>query len=296
MPAVISRRTMVELKKAIYAHHGWQRAAGESMTARIVELYTIWPDHATGMWAATPKNAAPEQVKNEPVADHAFNVRDTPRAVSVALMRERFEKAIKNTPTMAGRTPIRCEEANATRTPLFWYRPRSDGGYEGPIHNTVIEDVRKNSGAWVPLFVSGVSALPPGPATERIGVWLSAALEDPNTCQEMKDDILAWMTEGQPNVQPLGENPPPLAADHTGWRVDYSGLLKQAREALEHGEKEPALADMLRQLQGHLTELGRRWYAGDALVVDELLQLYCVENEASEALFVEPGGSCAHDS
>ncbi|MCX5470513.1 hypothetical protein OSH04_02160 [Alcaligenes sp. A-TC2] len=46
--------------------------------------------------------------------------------------------------------------------PLFWYRPRSDGGYEGPLHNGQIEDVRKASGAWVPLFAGAapVSAEP----------------------------------------------------------------------------------------------------------------------------------------
>ncbi|WP_259393778.1 four helix bundle protein, partial [Ralstonia pickettii] len=32
-----------------------------------------------------------------------------------------------------------------------------------------------------------------------------------------------------------------------------------------------------RQLQAHMTELGRRWYAGDAAAVDEFLQLYCIE-------------------
>lgn len=37
---------------------------------------------------------------------------------------------------------------------LFWYRPCSDGGYEGPIHNDRIEDVRKRSGAWVPLHAA----------------------------------------------------------------------------------------------------------------------------------------------
>lgn len=35
---------------------------------------------------------------------------------------------------------------------VFWYRPRSDGGYEGPIHSDSIEAVRKESGAWLPLF------------------------------------------------------------------------------------------------------------------------------------------------
>ena len=36
--------------------------------------------------------------------------------------------------------------------PIFWYRPRSDGLYEGPIHNAQIEQVRQESGAWVPMF------------------------------------------------------------------------------------------------------------------------------------------------
>lgn len=38
--------------------------------------------------------------------------------------------------------------------------------------------------------------------TYKIGRWLSAALEDPQVCEEMKVDIRAWMEAGQPNVQP----------------------------------------------------------------------------------------------
>lgn len=38
------------------------------------------------------------------------------------------------------------------KKPLFWYRPCSDGAYEGPIHDSSIEEVRKQSGAWKPLF------------------------------------------------------------------------------------------------------------------------------------------------
>ena len=44
------------------------------------------------------------------------------------------------------------------REPLFWYRPCSDGGYEGPISNGSIEDVRKRSGAWIPLVAAPVQA------------------------------------------------------------------------------------------------------------------------------------------
>ncbi|KVT91889.1 hypothetical protein WK59_03905 [Burkholderia ubonensis] len=75
-----------------------------------------------------------------------------------------------------------------------------------------------------------------------------------------------------------------LAESHQGMRVDYSGLLKQARHALEIGMQDTGSAEMLRQLRNHLTELGRRWYAGDIAVVDELLQLYCIEKDARDAL------------
>ncbi len=73
-----------------------------------------------------------------------------------------------------------------------------------------------------------------------------------------------------------------LAEKHTGMRVDYSGLLVQCQRALR--SREPANAEMLRWLQGHLKVLGRRWYAGDTAVVDEILQLYCIEGDARAAL------------
>ncbi|MDQ1090640.1 hypothetical protein QE400_000053 [Xanthomonas sacchari] len=71
-----------------------------------------------------------------------------------------------------------------------------------------------------------------------------------------------------------------LAAEHQGMRVDYNGMLRQVRAALG----EPALSEMVHQLKGHLTELGKRWYAGDRLVVDEFLQLYCIGVEARRGL------------
>lgn len=79
-----------------------------------------------------------------------------------------------------------------------------------------------------------------------------------------------------------GQPFPLLAADHKGMRVDYSGMLHQAANALVLGHKETGLAEMLRQLQEHLTELGLRWYGGDTAVVDELLQLYCVCKDSRE--------------
>ena len=36
--------------------------------------------------------------------------------------------------------------------PLFWYRPRSDGLDEGPLHTAIIAQARRESEGWVPLF------------------------------------------------------------------------------------------------------------------------------------------------
>ena len=42
--------------------------------------------------------------------------------------------------------------AGDTAKPVAWVRFCSDGCYEGPIMDEQIEDVRKNSGAWTPLY------------------------------------------------------------------------------------------------------------------------------------------------
>ncbi|WP_232482026.1 hypothetical protein [Achromobacter denitrificans] len=83
-----------------------------------------------------------------------------------------------------------------------------------------------------------------------------------------------------------GVSPTLLASTHKGMRVDYRGLLHQARADLGRNS---ALAEMLRQLQVHLRELGQRWYTADTAVVDELLQLYCIESEARAALLARAG-------
>jgi hypothetical protein len=45
----------------------------------------------------------------------------------------------------------RAQAAAPANAPLFWYRPASNGSYDGPIHDAHMELVRKGSGAWVPL-------------------------------------------------------------------------------------------------------------------------------------------------
>lgn len=41
--------------------------------------------------------------------------------------------------------------------PVAWIRFRSDGGYEGPIVDAAMEDVRKKSGAWTPLYAASTA-------------------------------------------------------------------------------------------------------------------------------------------
>lgn len=36
--------------------------------------------------------------------------------------------------------------------PMFWVRLCSNGMYEGPLHDAQIENIRKVSGAWTPLY------------------------------------------------------------------------------------------------------------------------------------------------
>lgn len=63
-----------------------------------------------------------------------------------------------------------CEWMRSQWEPVFWYRPvGTDGGYEGPIHNWAIEEVRKKSGAWVPLYAT--------PPTAQINEQMLNALE-----------------------------------------------------------------------------------------------------------------------
>lgn len=87
------------------------------------------------------------------------------------------------------------------------------------------------------------------------------------------------------------QHTPVLAPDHKGMRVDYTGMLKHARNGLRN--ENPGVAEMLRQFTEHLTELGARYYAGDTAAVDEFLQLYCVGREARAAIAIAKAGSQA---
>ena len=49
---------------------------------------------------------------------------------------------------------LRSALAEQDAEPVFWYRPRSDGMYDGPVDSATIESVRVTSGAWIPLYAA----------------------------------------------------------------------------------------------------------------------------------------------
>ncbi len=92
----------------------------------------------------------------------------------------------------------------------------------------------------------------------RIGSWLSAALDDPNVCADMKADILAWFDADMPA--------PDLAAS-----------LAEARSAL-HEARMQAIADDAR------VEMVCEDLAKETAVVQRLL----AENQVQRALLSDP--------
>ena len=90
--------------------------------------------------------------------------------------------------------------------PVFWYRKRSDGAYEGPIHNGNIEETRKQSGAWHPLYtLPGAQPAPSVPVdliTDYL-VSISAHLahqDDPKAQAEIGE--LLRMLAAAPEAKP----------------------------------------------------------------------------------------------
>jgi hypothetical protein len=84
-----------------------------------------------------------------------------PPAEPAALCRQdgRCQYAIDHGAEGMGHCPVgKCAMSATDAEPVAWIRFCSDGSYEGPLMNFSIEEVRKKSGAWTPLF-----AHPPRP-------------------------------------------------------------------------------------------------------------------------------------
>lgn len=69
-----------------------------------------------------------------------------------------------------------------------------------------------------------------------------------------------------------------LAETHTGMRVSASGMIKQSCSALRKSG-DNGLAWQLEEMLKLLGVVGKEYYAGREDVVDEFLQLYCLDDE-----------------
>lgn len=69
------------------------------------------------------------------------------------------------------------------------------------------------------------------------------------------------------------QSTPVLGPKYQGMRVSAEGVLWRIRDGCDIEAHRFMAGELLR----HLEELATRYYAGDALVVDEFLQLYCLD-------------------
>ena len=81
------------------------------------------------------------------------------RAEQPAYVQQEYERVVYQCPRCATSMQVDLTAATAlaqpAQEPVFWYRPTAQpGGYEGPLHNSVIEKVRKESGSWKPLYTT----------------------------------------------------------------------------------------------------------------------------------------------
>lgn len=104
---------------------------------------------------------------------------------SVIEFARRIESAV-----LAAATPA----ASVPAKPVAWIRFRSDGGYEGPIMDAAMEDVRKNSGAWTPLYAAPAVQQPAEGGWISIKDHMPAEWEMVLTCGSKKVDqaVMAW--------------------------------------------------------------------------------------------------------
>lgn len=122
-------------EKQASAENDWKAAIRKFMDTAIPALAAIANVH-------TPDEIdALDAMPREPVIDQVRRLSQACEALSRQVRPERPKEDKYGGQQRAGEV-------------LFWYRPRSDGWYEGPIHNDRIEEARKVSGVWVPLVAA----------------------------------------------------------------------------------------------------------------------------------------------
>jgi hypothetical protein len=70
--------------------------------------------------------------------------------------------------------------------PMFWVRVKSDDGYEGPVHDSQLEEVRKKSGEWLPLTLArGVPEQKSRTVTVKLPTTMYTEFEGDDFCREV---------------------------------------------------------------------------------------------------------------
>ena len=125
------------------------------------------------------------------------------------------------------------EPVHATPGPMFWVRLRSDGGYEGPIHNAVIEDVRRMSGAWHPLYLGSepvqAGELPPLPEPAHRGPTGTGAYFNSFTADQMHAYARAALAARKPAVPLTLQQATAICICLTSQRVSVSEVQRKLR-------------------------------------------------------------------
>ncbi|WP_194761017.1 hypothetical protein [Klebsiella variicola] len=89
----------------------------------------------------------------------------------------------------------KLESVAACNPPLFWVRVKSDGGYEGPIHDSKLEEVRKKSGEWLPLtLASGIPELESRTVTVKLPEPFKLAKSSSGLTYYYADEVDAALT------------------------------------------------------------------------------------------------------
>ncbi|WP_043316627.1 hypothetical protein [Microbulbifer sp. HZ11] len=111
----------------------------------------------------------------------------------------------------------------------------------------------------------------------RVEVWPpeEMPISLPPEPESLEGRYLVMLCRSLLSTAPVPDKPqrPPLAKDHEGMRISASGILHRVGGHIKFGA---------RQMCEHLEEMGRRYYAGEVSVVDEFLQLYCLDEGRPE--------------
>jgi len=69
---------------------------------------------------------------------------------------------------------------------------------------------------------------------------------------------------------------PPLAKKYTGMMISADGILNRIKNG---ARPDKAIRYSCGELYKHLKEMAERYYSGEIEVVDEFLQLYCLDDK-----------------